>query len=182
MQRKMSISICLLLLFISLFACSQQNENAGKDKERIIEKEAGDFVLKFVSEKDAYAPHEESAIYVQVKYIGPENAKVIEHGGFSPVKFEVNERNRHITLPYIEPMILGQTSFKREQWYTFPFEKSGEVKEDKFYQEYFQKKGFPKGHYTIRAVFTFMSDEKDKYHISDGSVSIDIGSMDIKVK
>lgn len=186
MQGRIVFTMVLLVLLFSLIACSKQNQEQNdrdiNEKEMVVEKQEGDYELKFISEKASYAPHEKIDIDVQVKYIGLNDEVLIEHGGFSPVKYEVVEKKRGITVPAAEPSILSQTTLKRDQWYTFRFEKSGEVKQDKFHQEYFNEEGFPKGHYTIEAAFSFLSDEEDKYNITGGDATIVIGSIDIIVE
>jgi hypothetical protein len=175
----------LLVLFFGLIACSKQNQGQnkqGSEKEMIVEKQEGDYELKLIAKKGSYAPHEKIDIVAQVKYIGSEDEVVIEHGGFSPVKYEVVENKRGIAISSVEPSILSQTTLNRDQWYPFEFEKSGEVKQDKFHQEYFNEEGFPKGHYTIEATFSFLSDEEDKYNITGGNATIVIGSIDIIVE
>lgn len=185
MQRRIVFTMVSLVLLFSLIACSKQNQgqdDQGGEKELIVEKQAGDYELKLRTRKGSYAPHEKVDINVGVKYIGPKDEVLIEHGGFSPVKYEVVENKRGITVPAAEPSILSQTMLKRGQWYLFEFEKSGAVEPDKFYQEYFNEEGLPKGHYTIKATFSFLSDEDEKYNITGSDAAIVIGSIDIIVE
>ncbi|MBB6444833.1 hypothetical protein [Bacillus benzoevorans] len=180
MQKRNVFTMVLLVLLFSLISCSKQDQDQS-DKEIIVEKQEGDFELKLFSQKGRYAAHEKINIYAQVKYIGPKEEVMIEHGGFTPIKYEVVENKRGITIPTVESSILNQTTLKRNQWYTFKFEKSGEVKEDKFHQEYFNEEGFPKGSYTIEAAFSFQSDEEDRYRITGSGAAIVTGSIDIIV-
>jgi hypothetical protein len=182
-MKKISLVLYLILLSFSLLGCNadEKNNTGSNGNKSIVEKQAGDFELKLISKKESYSPHEKTNIIVQIKYIGSKDEVLIKHGGFTPVSYKVIENNRGITITPVAPSILNQMTFKKNQWYTFEFDMSGEVKKDKFHQEYFNKEGFPKGHYTIQASFSFMSKEKGKYDVTGNYATILIGSIDIKV-
>jgi hypothetical protein len=156
-MKKISLVLYLILLSFSLLGCNAEKNIGSNGNKSIVEKQAGDFELKLISKKESYSLHEKTNIIVQIQYIGSMDEVLINHGGFTPVSYKVIENNRGITIFPVAPSILNQMTFKKNQWYTFEFDKSGEVKKDKFHQEYFNKEGFPKGHYTIQASFSFMS-------------------------
>jgi ABC-type metal ion transport system substrate-binding protein len=98
MENKGLYLVVLLMLFTLIAnACASQPKGKGdlslqKQVKIVTEKKEGDYIVKFVSDKKQYAPHEPLKILTQIKYVGPNDKLVVEHGGFSPVSYTVTKK------------------------------------------------------------------------------------------
>jgi hypothetical protein len=161
-MKKISLVLYLILLSFSLLGCNadEKNNTGSNGNKSIVEKQAGDFELKLISKKESYSPHEKTNIIVQIKYIGSKDEVLIKHGGFTPVSYKVIENNRGITITPVAPSILNQMTFKKNQWYTFEFDKSGEVKKKNSIKNISIKRVFPKVIIQSKQVFLLCQKRK----------------------
>jgi hypothetical protein len=152
---KKMVVFYLILAVLVLSGCNF----SSKDKI-VIEKEEGPFVVRLESEK-LYKPFEKENITAMIKYIGDEPELTISHAA-TLFWFDMTEHTRGIEITGDNHSVQTFTTLKEGQWYKESFEKSGELRNDPFIQEYFNKEGFPVGEYTVKAIALFSLDELNK--------------------
>lgn len=174
-------NLFLLLISMLLIGCAENDKNVtgGEDREEITklisEKQEGDFILRLMSKKSHYLPHEPVEIYAMLKYVGPQSKIQINHAS-SPFWFEIKEHNNNIIIHNVQETASEITVLEKDVWHEMNFVKSGVITDDDFVQDYFNKEGFPKGDYTIKLTADFntiVNIEKENYKFST-SINIKI--------
>ncbi|WP_416149073.1 hypothetical protein ACM26V_22950 [Salipaludibacillus sp. HK11] len=181
----------LSLLFLTsllMIGCSIKSEDGQNDSdlegfiesEKIVsETEAGEFVLRLVSEKARYKLGEKVDVRGKLKYIG-ENAEIEISHSESPFFFEVIEVNRGVEIPYFLNEVLEMTLLKNNEWYEEEFHKRidnhAADEYDEFFQIFMVEEGFPVGEYEIelRADFLTSAGEESESHNYNTSIVIDV--------
>lgn len=171
----------LTILTISLAACAndENNEVEANNQTVISETEAGDFILRLVSEKAVYEAGEEVTIVGKLKYIGEEEELTISHAE-SPFWFEFVEVTRGIEIPFSMLEIERETALVQNQWHEKEYQKqtmyNEEDNEADFLNVFMNEEGFPPGEYEVelRSEFIVKNGESKEEHSYMSSIVIEV--------
>ncbi|MCE7793607.1 hypothetical protein K8O68_14375 [Salipaludibacillus sp. CUR1] len=161
---------------------NEPEENEGEEEGNqpvVSETDAGDFMLRLVSEKAIYDPEEEVQLKGKLKYIGEAEELEIIHQE-SPFNFEMIEINRGAELPYPLKEIEQTSTLEQKQWYEEEYIKriaySLDDEHADFYQAFMNETGFPPGEYEIelRTDFAVTVEEVPENHTYTTSIVIEV--------
>ncbi|WP_091660438.1 hypothetical protein [Alteribacillus iranensis] len=147
---------------------TEETTGSSLNEEEIIqEQKEGDFVFRAVSEKKTYNPHEPVHIAGMIRYGGKKESVEVGHGGFQLMRFKVEEKTRDITIDWAHASIFSQTTLTNDEWHIETFEKTGEIGETEFHEEFFNKEGLPEGQYVITISTDLQIDEETTISFSE---------------
>ncbi|WP_026688850.1 hypothetical protein [Alteribacter aurantiacus] len=141
------------LLLFSACAEGEETEAVEAAKPLVSETEAGDFLLRLVSDQPIYKTAEEVKLTAKLKYIGEKERITLNHSQ-SPFHYQIEEVTRGIEVPFGRERIQLTTELERDHWYEESFTKPAisllsEDKDYKFYKSFVESEGFPPGEYEI---------------------------------
>ncbi|MDQ0257247.1 uncharacterized protein YcfL [Evansella vedderi] len=185
-MRKLFILVTLISLFL-LFGCGTGQEVLTDESEVVLEPivsetEAGDYVIRLISEKSEYAADEPVKITAKLKYVGEKEEVKIYHA-YSPFWFDIRETTRGIDIPYVMPLPLLETTLKRDEWFVQEYTKVGSYAEGddspevEFMKRFLEGEAFPPGEYEIELrtdFYTGSIDEKEEEHNYTTSILIQV--------
>jgi hypothetical protein len=157
----------------------EENEGEEGNQPVVSETDAGDFMLRLVSEKAIYDSEEEVQLKGKLKYIGEAEELEIIHEE-SPFYFEMIEITRGAELPYPLKEIEQTSTLDQNQWYEEEYIKriaySLDDEHADFYQTFMNETGFPPGEYEIelRTDFAVTVEEVPENHTYTTSIVIEV--------
>ncbi|UCZ54164.1 hypothetical protein LGQ02_05215 [Bacillus shivajii] len=157
----------LIIIFVfTLVACGTNIEQDEVQGNELItsETEAGDYLLRLISEKEVYEQAEEVVLKAKLKYIGEEEEKTIYHA-MSPFWFDIVETTRGIEIPYVMNQPLLETTLERDVWFKETYKKSGSYSEEdenrEFIEAFLEGESFPPGEYEIELRTDFFTEDEN---------------------
>lgn len=156
-------NMVIVLLFTFIFiACSHEGNNteeALEEDQIVSETDAGDFILRLVSEQAVYETGEKITITGKLKYVGDEEELKILHAE-SPFMFDIVEVTRGTEIPFHMTYISRDTTLKHGQWYQEEYEKqtlyNADDNQAEFMNSFMKEEGFPAGEYEVEVRSEFM--------------------------
>lgn len=158
------------------------NETEKNENERLVvsETDAGEFILRLISEKSVYESGEPIQLTGKLQYKGEKDELEIIHVE-SPLYFELLEIERGADLLYHPSNELEETTvLKQNEWYEEDYIKRisySEVDEHvDFFQSFMEEPGFPPGEYEVelRADFAILQEEQPITHHYTTSLVIEV--------
>jgi hypothetical protein len=158
--------VFLFFLILIMTACGTAGKNDFTHQSRSMEPlpsvkevQKGDFVYRLFSEKDVYAPFDDTAIFAELTYVGDLESIDIYHAA-SPFYFPLEERTRGIEVDYAmdEPLIITTLKkgepFSRKYGFAGGYSDQDEIKYVEFVKSLMNER-FPEGDYIIHGSVEF---------------------------
>ncbi|MCR6110121.1 hypothetical protein HXA35_07255 [Bacillus sp. A301a_S52] len=158
------------------------NEDEKNEKEGLVvaETDAGEFILRLISEKAVYESEEQVQLTGKLQYKGEREELEIIHVE-SPLYFELLEVDRGAEFLYYPTTELEEkTVLKQKEWYEEDYIKRISYSETDehadFFQSFMKEPGFPPGEYEIelRADFTILQEGEPITHQYATSLVIEV--------
>ncbi|WP_078577409.1 hypothetical protein [Salipaludibacillus agaradhaerens] len=158
------------------------NEEDKNEHEGLVvaETDAGEFILRLISEKAVYESKEQIQLTGKLQYKGEREELEIIHVE-SPLYFELHEVDRGVELLYYPTTELEEkTVLKQKEWYEEDYVKRISYSETDehadFFHSFMEEPGFPPGEYEIelRADFTILQEGQPITHQYATSLVIEV--------